>query len=128
MYQDHEATGSWVTVGEMETYSGGGFVANLGQTKEDTDKILKYLHESLWLDEYSRAVLVELAMYNTNANFYILVSFLAEFTSAGGAIIHKKVLTTRLDRYSSGFAIFLATCEILFLALTVYYMYREVSM
>lgn len=126
-YQNQMTTGGWTISGNLADYPGGGYVADLGRSKEETDNILRYMLEQQWLDEYTRAVFVELNLFNTNANFFIYISLLAELTAAGGANTRKKVLTTRLDRYSSGLAIFVGACEVLFLAFTVYYMYREVS-
>ena len=126
-YQDPRITGGRSTSGNLADYPAGGYIADLGRSKKETDDILNYLFEHQWLDEYSRAVFVELTLFNTNANFFIYASLLAEFTAAGGSMVHKKVVTTRLDRYSSGFAVFIGACEILFLTCTLYYMYREVS-
>ena len=56
-----------------------------------------------------------------------MVTLITEFSPAGGAVTSKRVLTTRLDRYTSAFSIFLGICEIAFLCCTVYYMYREIK-
>ena len=56
-----------------------------------------------------------------------MVTLITEFSPAGGAVTSKRILTTRLDRYTSAFSIFLGICEIAFLCCTVYYMYREIK-
>lgn len=91
-----------------------------------TDSSLKYLMRSNWLDDFTRSVFVDFTVYNTNANFFVMVMFQLEIPPNGGAFVFKRILTTRLDRYSSGFAVFLGACEMLFLSFSVYYMYREI--
>ena len=120
-------TGSYSTTGGLASYSGGGYIAYIGSTKGETDQTLDYLYKNSWLDDFSRALLIDFTAYNTHANFYVMVTLITEFSPAGGAVTSKRILTTRLDRYTSAFSIFLGICEIAFLCCTVYYMYREIK-
>ena len=126
-HQTSRQTGSYSTTGGLATYSGGGYIAYIGSTKGETDQTLDYLYKNSWLDDFSRALLIDFTAYNTHANFYVMVTLITEFSPAGGAVTSKRVLTTRLDRYTSAFSIFLGICEIAFLCCTVYYMYREIK-
>lgn len=125
-FQDSWESGSYFSTGRLSTYSGNGYIIDIGKSKILTDSSLKYLMRTNWLDDFTRSVFVDFTVYNTNANFYVMVMFLLEIPANGGAFVFKRILTTRLDRYSSGFAAFLGACELLFLCFSVYYMYREV--
>lgn len=126
-YSSSDDTGSYTTAARLATYSGGGYLAELGKTKGEIGNLLTYLSDNAWLDDKSRAVFTEFTAYNTHANFYVMVLMLMEIPATGGTLVFKRVLTTRLDRYSSGFAIFLGACEIAFLGFTLFYMYRELK-
>ena len=126
-FRHHGETGSYPTTARLATYAGGGYVVELGRSKAETRSSMLYLFKNSWLDEYTRAVFIDLTAYNNNANFYVMMLMLLEVPATGGAVVTTRILTTRLDRYSSGFSIFLGVCEISFLMFTLYYMYRELK-
>uniref|UniRef100_A0A7M5V0L4 Polycystic kidney disease protein 1-like 2 n=3 Tax=Clytia hemisphaerica TaxID=252671 RepID=A0A7M5V0L4_9CNID len=113
--------------GRIATYAGSGFSVDLGKSKRETNKILNYLQKNQWLDEFTRAVVIDFTVYNTQSNFYCIVLFLMEVPANGGAFVYKRILSVRLDRYSTDFAVFLAVCEFSFLFLTIYYVVREIK-
>lgn len=120
-----ESSDSFSVKGRLNSYPGGGYVVDIGSSKVDTDNVLFYLQRKTWLDDFTRAVTIDFTVYNTQSNFYTMVLFLLEIPANGGGFTFKQILSTRLDRYSSGFAVFLAVCEITFLCFSVYYLVRE---
>ena len=70
----------------MATYSGGGYVANLGHTIEEAKKMIDELIDHRWLDEYSRVVFIEFLTYNPNINLFGVGMSAVEFTETGGII------------------------------------------
>jgi len=57
---------SYPIYGELHVYSGGGYVAELrGDRATIYDKIAE-LKAGGWIDKYTRAVFLELAVYNPN--------------------------------------------------------------
>ncbi|XP_063447031.1 polycystin-1-like protein 2 [Mytilus trossulus] len=70
-------------VGHYNTYSGGGYIQNLHNTKATTLAIVDELVEHFWIDRLTRAVFVEFTLYNSNVNLLCYSIFLAEFLETG---------------------------------------------
>ena len=126
-YRTSQLSGTYDMTARITSYPGSGYSVDLGKSRLSTENALRYLRDHKWLDDFTRGVFVDFTVYNSQANFYCMVMFLLEIPANGGAFSFKRILTTRLDRYSSGFAVFLAVCEILFLSISIYYVVREVK-
>ena len=74
----------------------------------------------------SRMVSVEFTIFNPNTDIYSIVNFIVEVPPFGGVFVSRHVVSTKHERYVGGFAIFLGALEILFLIITVFFIYREV--
>ena len=61
-------------------YPGGGYTANLGPTEADAFNTANDLNATDWIDEGTRAVILEVAMYSPTADIYLLIQTLVEFT------------------------------------------------
>ena len=127
-YYSQIELGSHPFMSQIHTYPGSGYARSLGKTLAEANKTVAYLRRNLWIDNMTRAVFVEFSTYNNNANFYCIVTLVLEINPDGGGIPYWNVMTTRLDRYTDEFSYFLATCEISFLLLTLYYMWLELSL
>ncbi|KAI8494545.1 hypothetical protein Bbelb_277710 [Branchiostoma belcheri] len=71
--------------GQLAVYWGGGYVVNLGTSKEEGERIVSYLHRHGWLDRYTRAVMVEFTVYNANVNLFLATTLLVEYSHVGSA-------------------------------------------
>ncbi|XP_078668771.1 polycystin-1-like protein 2 isoform X6 [Branchiostoma floridae x Branchiostoma belcheri] len=109
-----EATSVFPTFGEHGIYTGGGYSTTLNLTQS------QLLQESGWLDENSRAVMVETILYNPNANLFSVVTFLVEFTYYGNAFPSASISTLRLFQTSQILLIALKGVMVLFLLIFVY--------
>ncbi|KAI8513996.1 hypothetical protein Bbelb_083200 [Branchiostoma belcheri] len=69
--------------GHLAVYWGGGYVVDLGTSKEDGERIVRYLHRHDWLDRYTRAVMVEFTVYNANVNLFLAATLLVEYSHVG---------------------------------------------
>ena len=49
------------------------------------------LQQKQWLDTLTRALVLEMNVYNPNTNLFSLVSCLVEFTAYGGAVLSTDV-------------------------------------
>jgi len=83
------------------------------------------LWNSDWIDEHTRAVMLEFTLYNPNADLFSPMVLLFEFTSNGGIIPSHQFESTGLFHYSTDFAKFVLTCEILFLIFNCTFLYFE---
>ncbi|XP_077987011.1 polycystin family receptor for egg jelly-like [Glandiceps talaboti] len=77
--------GGMPTVGYISTYGGGGYEAVLGTSLEEAQNMTKYLFENRWIDQYTRAVLVEFTLYNAQVNLFTSAMMMLEYPS-GSAI------------------------------------------
>ena len=114
-------------IGKITMYGAGGFVQNLGKAASSAKAALDILKSSNWIDRFSRALFIEFTTYNNNGNFYCMVTLLLELPASGGVVPVYQIITTRLDRYNSQFSLFLGSCEVAFLLLTLYYMFLELK-
>ena len=114
---------------EYKTYSGGGYVAELfpkGQLKGlDNQKFLNSLKKVLWIDRYTRAVIVEFALFNPATSYFQSVNIIFEKPATGGVVLYNTVLTFKLYRYTSSYTVFVILSEILFLLYTLLFIIRE---
>lgn len=123
-HQNAKETGSFITYGYLGDYLGDGYVVVLADNPA-IESFSKYLFDNMWLDDSTNAIFVEFNVYNTHVNFYSIVTFIMEIPENGGAVTHKRVITTRLDRYATLFSILLGICECLFLLFVYYQIKRE---
>lgn len=72
-------------------YHAGGYIGNLGYTKKDTQMELANLVKDVWLDHLTRAVFVELTLYNVNTRSFTQVILIAEHMQTGEFITFVQV-------------------------------------
>ena len=72
--------------GTFSTYSGGGYVADLGTTQYQALTMLDSLSDNNWIDQLTRAVFLEFTTYNPNINLFSHILYLIEFPPIGAAM------------------------------------------
>ncbi|KAK3089964.1 hypothetical protein FSP39_008050, partial [Pinctada imbricata] len=72
--------------GEISTYGGGGYIAELGVNLELSRMILDDLQKYEWIDRKTRAVVTEFTIYNANVNLFTYFSLLTELPEFGGIV------------------------------------------
>ncbi|XP_035689704.1 polycystic kidney disease 2-like 1 protein [Branchiostoma floridae] len=82
--------------GQHGTYHAGGYNVPLGKTRASGLRLATFLQQRGWLDERTRAVIVELILYNPHANLFSMVTLVVEFTNLGAAYRGAEVVTLRL--------------------------------
>ena len=85
-YQTSEALNTSVYVGDHGNYGGGGYVYELRGRLSEIQGNLSVLHQLSWIDNRTRAVIIQLTLYNPNVQLFTAVTFLAEFLSVGGVV------------------------------------------
>ena len=84
----------------MATYSGGGYVANLGDTLTEAQTMIDELERSRWIDPYTRALFVEFNVFNAGSGLANLVLVLLELPTNGDNVWSSRVDIVQLYRYS----------------------------
>jgi polycystin 1L2 len=83
-YQSNEELDTYVYVGDHGSYSGNGYVYEFRGRLIDLQSNLSELHQLEWIDNQTRAVIIQFSLYNPNVELFTGVTFLMEFLSTGG--------------------------------------------
>ncbi|XP_071482651.1 polycystin-1-like protein 2 [Diadema antillarum] len=98
-YQTASALNGLPHTSNSYIYSGGGYVAQFGTTRDEAIATAQYLRERGWYDKYTRAIFLEFTVYNANVNLFSVVTLLVETPTEGGGIVSNEVHTFRLYQY-----------------------------
>ena len=83
-YQTNEQLDTYVYLGDHGSYTGNGYVYEFRGRLNEIRTNLSQLHRLEWIDNYTRAVIIQLNLYNPNVELFTSVIFLSEFLSTGG--------------------------------------------
>jgi hypothetical protein len=83
-YQSAKELDSYIYVGDHETYNGGGYVYEFRGSLIDLQSNVTQLHQLGWIDEKTRAIFIQISLYNPNVQLFTSATFLTEFLSTGG--------------------------------------------
>ncbi|XP_070579640.1 polycystin-1-like [Ptychodera flava] len=106
-------------------YSGGGYIAELGLTLEQSMAMIEYLQENMWIDQHTRGIMLEYTVYNPPSNVFVVSFCTVEFIPTGGALPHIKFQTITVDRYSGPWMYIVMAGEAAFALFLLFFMYRE---
>ncbi|KAI8510759.1 hypothetical protein Bbelb_116750 [Branchiostoma belcheri] len=116
-------------VGTHATYwDGGYFVTVTNTTPAAVLATVSQLEPSGWIDRYTRAVFVEMTVYNPHANLFSVVSLLTEFTAMGKAYPRVDITTVRLYRFQTPWAWVVVGFQGVFIIFTLYFVFRELDL
>lgn len=85
-YQSSTVLDTYVHVGEYGTYSGNGYVYEFQGSLSQLKTNLSLLHQLGWIDENTRAIIIQFTLYNPNSGLFTSAMFLVENLSSGGMI------------------------------------------
>jgi polycystin 1L2 len=139
-YQSGDQLDTYMYAGDHATYGSGGYVYEFRGHLSDLQSNLSQLHELQWIDGQTRAVIIQMSLYNPNAQMFTSVSFLVELLSTGGVFpqarfepitFQRTFLTSKLPDFSLSrlefTSIFQVVCVILYIVFIVYFMIAEVA-
>lgn len=124
-YQSEASLDGSSSEGKLASYSGGGFVQNLGTSKLQTTQILEHLFGNRWITRGTRALFIDFTVYNANVNLFCVVRLSVEFPATGGAMTSWSFRTVKLLRYVTVFEFFVLACEGFFVLFILYYIIEE---
>lgn len=84
VYNNSDNLDTYTYIGEHATYGAGGYVYNFRGKMNEIIANISMLRELSWIDMQTRAVMIQLNLYNPNINLFTLVTILAEFLPTGG--------------------------------------------
>ncbi|KAK3090920.1 hypothetical protein FSP39_015723 [Pinctada imbricata] len=101
--------------GLYNTYGGGGYIAELDVNWDFSNRTLKELTDYLWLDSATRAVFLEILLYNPNSNIFIYCTFITEFPETGGIIKMYSMYPLRIYQHLGATGVYVILCEVCFI-------------
>ncbi|CAF4162103.1 unnamed protein product, partial [Adineta steineri] len=124
-YQSSKELDTYAYVGDYGTYSGDGYVYEFRGRLSDIKSNLSKLHQLQWIDSKTRAVIIQLTLYNPNVALFTSVTFLFEFLSASG--IHS---SARFEPFN--FYVFTSLtqliCTIIYICFIIYFLIIEIKL
>ena len=81
--------------------------------RDVVSKTIEELSEERWLDLQTRAVFVELCLYNPNTNLFTFLRMGAEFPEIGGNNVWRDFKTLRLYQHLGALGAYVLVCELL---------------
>ena len=122
-----ESNSSMTYHGRIAFYPSGGYVAELGNTIEDTVAFAAHLKSYRWVDRYTRAVFIEGAVYNPNTNLIGVLEAVLEVTSANALLPRVNLKIFRLFADLNPSYAFYSACEFLFFGVILYTLYTIIK-
>jgi hypothetical protein len=90
-YRTSKDLNTFIYIGHHQSYSGGGYVYEFRGRLTDLQRNLSELHQSEWIDQRTRAVIIQLTLYNPNVQLLTSVFIVTEFLTTGGLYTHMRI-------------------------------------
>ena len=145
-YQLSKNLDTYLYAGEHGIYSGNGYVYEFRGSLSNLKSNLSKLHQLGWIDQKTRAILIQMTLYNPNVQLFTLVTLSAEFLSSGGVLTSARFeplnfygKTPRGDSSRSlncclvcFFSVFSSLlqliCTIIYMLMIIYLMYEQLRL
>jgi polycystin 1L2 len=82
-YQSSKILDTYSYIGEHATYNGGGYVYEFRGSLSKLRSNVSKLYQLGWIDEKTRAIIIQLTLYNPNVQLFTSVTLLVEYLSSG---------------------------------------------
>lgn len=112
--------------GFLNTYGAGGYVADLGYSKETAVPMISSLRSNGWIDRYTRAVLLEFTIYNPYTGYLSIATYYYEMLPTGYGNTFTVIYTLSLTSTESGLYQFYLICQLLFIIIVFVSILQEV--
>lgn len=84
VYRTGDDLGTYIYVGDHATYRSGGYVYEFRQSLSQTQDDMAQLHELGWIDRQTRAIIIQMNLYNPTIPIYTSAVLIIEILSSGG--------------------------------------------
>ncbi|XP_070538878.1 polycystin-1-like protein 2 isoform X2 [Ptychodera flava] len=117
-----QAKGSFF-MGQLTAYGRGGYVADLGATLQEAGRVLQDVFDTSWVDVNSRALFVELTVYNGDADLISVITYLIELPAIGGVLLSHEMVTTKYYKQELMTNIYIIVSQIAYVLVTMYFLF-----
>ncbi|UJR17432.1 hypothetical protein I4U23_004327 [Adineta vaga] len=121
-YQSSQKLDTYTYIGNHETYNSGGYVYEFRGRLSELRTNLSLLRQLKWIDQYTRAILIQMSLYNPNIQTFTSVTFLLELLPVGGIFPSSRFEPLHIqDLTSVIYLIFIG----IHISLLIYHMIKE---
>ncbi|CAF1181508.1 unnamed protein product [Adineta steineri] len=124
-YSTSDELDTYTYAGEFGTYRGGGYVYEFRGRLSDMKTNLSKLHQLEWIDEKTRAVFIQLTLYNPNVQLLTAVTLLAEFLPTSGIYTTARFEPINFYTFQS---ILQLVCTIIYIFFIIYFIIVEIRL
>lgn len=121
-YQSNDVLNTYMYTGEQAIYSGNGYIYEFRGSLSEIKENLSVLHQLNWINEKTRAVIIQMTLYNSDVQLFTSVTFLVEILSSSATI--PSVRFEPLDFYVFS-SLLQLICTIIHMGFIFYFMYIE---
>ena len=114
-------------LGKLTVYGGGGYVVELRQSRWVLTRMMSKLQKEQWIDRHTRAVFVELTVYNPQVNLFAILTIIAELSDTGGVVPSYRIEPAMLLPYMSSALLFQIICEMVYFVFTIMFIFKEMK-
>ena len=100
-------------------YPTGGYIRQLGRSREQVVESLNYLYNNLWIDKGTAAVITEAVFYNVDTNLLTVMTCLVELPNVGGIFRSHRIESMRLYQSTHGAHVLVLAFEIVYCLYTL---------
>ena len=138
-YRSNDQLDTYIYVGEHGTYSGNGYIYQFRGRLNEIRTNLSELHQLEWIDNSTRAVIIQFSLYNPNVQLFTSATLLIEILSSGGifptARFEPFIFTGNISLkffdllyfYLAFTSKFQLICTIIYMLMIVYFMFIEIQ-
>uniref|UniRef100_A0A8R1HPG8 PKD_channel domain-containing protein n=1 Tax=Caenorhabditis japonica TaxID=281687 RepID=A0A8R1HPG8_CAEJA len=123
--EDQLQTGS--VSGYLGSYGGGGYAVSLSGTAAEMVTLFNQLENDRWIDEYTRAVIIEFSTYNAQVNYFSVVQLLVEIPKSGVYLTNSWVESVRLIKSEGTDGSIVKYYEYLYILFSILIFFKELS-
>ncbi|XP_066275447.1 polycystin-1-like protein 2 [Branchiostoma lanceolatum] len=113
--------------GLFSSYYDGGYIVDLSDDMNTDLDTVDMLEQLSWIDDNTRAVVIEMVVYNPNANLFSTVELMTEFSTIGKAFPKTQVTTVRLYQYVTDWGYVMIAFQIAFILVTLIFCFRQLK-
>ncbi|CAF3684254.1 unnamed protein product [Adineta steineri] len=124
-YQSSKDLDTYTYVGDHGSYPGSGYVYEFRGRLSDLQSNLSQLHTLGWIDNQTRAVIIELSLYNPNVQLFTSGIFLMEILSTGGMYPSARFEPMNFDAFTSTFQLI---SIFIYMIMILYFIWIEIRL
>ena len=97
-----------------------------GFNRDVVAKTIEELNEGKWLDLQTKAVFVEMSLYNPNTNLFTFVRMCVEFPEVGSTIVWKDFKTLKIYGHLGAMGVYILICQLISLLVLIVFTIKAI--